>query len=158
MSTAETQSFNAAEFLHAVQTDAVESKFTPVPAGEYVASIKRDSITVEKVPFKNGEEGARFRCQWQIEGEVAGMQNPTVRQDFLLDIAGFTASGAPRLKTGQNQNVRLGRLIDISGQKSNEWSYAGLVGARAKIKVTHRPDKNDPEVVYAEVSAVAALA
>jgi hypothetical protein len=149
--------FNAAEFLHAVQTDAVESKFTPVPAGEYAAAIVRDSITVEQVPFKDGNTGARFTAQWQIEGEVGGMTNPKVRQQFLLDINGFAANGAPRLKTGANQNVRLGRLIDISGQKVTEWSYAGLVGARAKIKVTHRPDKNDPEIVYAEVAAVAAL-
>lgn len=153
----EQSSFNAAEFLHAVQTDAVESKFTPVPAGEYVAAIKRDSITVEKVSFKDGNEGARFRCQWQIEGEVDGMTNPTVRQDFLLDINGFSANGAPRLKTGANQNVRLGRLIELSGQDKTNWSYAALVGARGKIKVSHRPDKNDPEVVYAEVAAVAPL-
>lgn len=149
--------FSAQAFLDGVQTDSVESKFTPVPEGDYAASIKPNTITVEKVTFKDGNEGARFRAQWVLDGEVAGMTTPTVRQDFLLDINGFNADGSPRLKTGPNQNVRLGKLITLSGQKQSQWSYRGLEGARGLVKVSHRPDKDDAEIVYAEVKAVAPL-
>lgn len=152
-----TEDFNAQQFLDDVQTGAVESKFTPVPAADYPAALLADTIKVEKVTFKDGNEGARFGVQWQIDGEVGGMKNPKVRQQFLLDIAGFAANGAPILRTGANQNIRLGKLIALSGQKADEWSYRGLGAARGLVKVAHRPDKQDPEVVYAEVVAVAPL-
>ena len=152
----DTETFDADAFLHSAQTDAVETKFTPVPAADYVASIKPGSIKVEPVPFKDGNTGARFTAQWAIEGEVAGMTNPTVRQQFLLDIDGFR-NGAPVLRTGANQNIRLGRLIELSGQPKQGWTFAGLESARGRIKVEHRPDRNDAEIVYAEVKTVAAL-
>lgn len=154
--------FNAAQYLDSVNRDNIESKYTPVPAGDYPAALQIDTLTIEPVPFKDGRVGARFRVKWQIDGEVAGMTNPKVRQDFLLDVARWESDGnggeRPILKTGKNQNIALGKLIELSGQKADEWTYRGLGAARGLIKVTHRADKDDPEKVYAEVKAVAPLA
>jgi hypothetical protein len=148
--------FNAQQFLDAQQTASVETRFTPVPVGDYPAAVVPGTLKIERVNFKDGNEGARFRIQWAIDGEVAGMKSPKVRQDFLLDIDGFDANGAPRLRQGPNQNVRLGRLIVLAGMKPTDWTYRGLDNARGVVKVGHRPDKDDPEIVYAEVTAVAA--
>lgn len=153
--------FNATQFMDDVQSAALESKYTPIPIGDYPAALLADTIKVEPVTFKNGEIGARFRAQWQIDGEVVGMTNPKVRQDFLLNITGWHGDpangGRPILKTGKNQNIDLGKLVVLSGQRPDEWSYRGLGAARGRVRVTHRPDKTDPDKVYAEVSAVAPL-
>lgn len=152
----EQETFDSAAFLDSVQNKSVEAKFVPVPEGDYPGAIKPNSITITPVDFKDGNKGARFECMWALDGEVAGMANASVRQRFLLDISGFGTSG-PVLKTGTNQNIRLGKLIALSGQSPTGWSYRGLEAARGLVKVTHRPDKDDPEIVYAEVKAVAPL-
>lgn len=157
MNTANEQvQFDADAFLHSAQSDAVETKFTPVPVGDYPGAIKPGSIKVEPVTFRDGNIGCRFSCQWALDGEVAGMKSPTVRQQFLLDIDGFR-DGRPVLRTGANQNIRLGKLIALSGQPTTGWTFAGIEGARGMVKVEHRPDRDDPEIVYAEVKAVTAL-
>lgn len=152
-----TQDFDSQQFLDDVQQGSVETKFTPIPEGDYPAGIKAGGISIEPVDFKDGRKGARFTAQWQLDGEIAGMASPTVRQQFLLDISGFDGNGRPVLKTGTNQNIRLGKLIALSGQKETGWSYRGLEASRGMVKVSHRPDKDDPEIVYAEVKAVAPL-
>ena len=149
--------YNSDEFLSAVQNEALETRFTPVPVGDFPAAAVQKTVKVKKVVFPSGDERAEFEMQWQIDGEVAGMKNPKVRQRFLLDTQGFAANGAPILEAGLNKNVRLGKLIALSGQDASNWSFAGLELARGRIKVTHRPDKTDPDNVYAEVSAVAPL-
>jgi hypothetical protein len=53
--------FNAAQFLDDVQGDAIESKFTPVPTGDYPAGLQAETITVEPVQFKDGNTGASGR-------------------------------------------------------------------------------------------------
>ena len=153
----ETQDFNADAFLDAVHQDQVESKFTPVPADEYPAYIKQGSVVIEPVNFKDGNTGKRFTCQWVIDdaalAEKLGMTSPQVRQQFILDL---TDSGA--LAAGKNKNVRIGKIVEAGGLPNPGWSFRQFDGLRARIKVTHRPDKNDAEIVYAEVSAVTRLA
>ena len=149
--------FSSQQFLDDVQQESVETKFTPIPEGDYPAGVKPGSISIEKVTFKDGRDGARFTAMWVLEQPVAGIENPAVRQQFLLDINGFDGNGRPILKTGTNQNIRLGKLIALSGQKESGWSYRGLEQARGMVKVGHRPDRDDPEIVYAEVKAVAPL-
>lgn len=155
-------SFDSQQFLDDVQNAPVETKFVPVPAGDYPGGIKAGSIKIEPADFKDGTVGARFVAQWSLDGEIAGINSPAVRQRFLLDIDGWDGDphngGKPRLKSGQNQNIRLGKLIELSGQNPKSgWSFRGLEAARGLVKVEHRPDREDPSIVYAEVKSVAAL-
>lgn len=148
--------FNEQDFLNTVQRDAVETKFTPVPVGEYSGTIKPGSVKVSSVNFRDGTVGKRFRCQWIINDDAVkastGMTEPTVRQEFLLDL---TDGGA--LATGKNKNIRLGKIVEAGGLPNPGWSLAMFDGVNAKVRVGHRADKDDPEVVYAEVQAVSKL-
>ena len=154
-----TQEFNADEYLAATQKAAIATKFTPVDEGEYPAFIQPGSIKIEEVPFRDGRTGKRFNATWEINdpavAEKLGMEKPTVRQQFLLDL---TPEG--ELAGGVNKNIRLGKLLLLAGIDPNRpegWSYQNLEGVSGKIRVKHRPDKDDAEIVYADVVAVARL-
>lgn len=145
--------FDEQDFLDSVQSAAVESKFVPVPEGEYPAHV-RQGVKVEVVPFKDGRKGKRLTLHWIIDdpdlAAKLGMEEVSVRQQFLLDL---TDSG--QIASGINKNLRLGKIFDAVGiDPSKGWSFRGLEGLSAKVRVKHRPDDRDPEIVYAEVVAV----
>lgn len=155
------QDFDPDQFLDAVQTAQVESKFTPVPEGEYPAHVVPQSVKVESVSFRNGGSGKRFTCQWAIDdpnvAAALGMaQAPSVRQQFLLDL---TPEG--NISSGINKNIRLGKILEAGGidtsDTSKGWSMRQIEGLSAKVRVKHRPDPDNAEIVYSEVVAVTRL-
>jgi len=152
--THESEQFDEQSFLDSVQKAAPESRYTPVPEDEYDAYIDANGVKVEVVTFKDGGKGKRFNATWVIDSpELAqqlGMQKLTVRQRFLLDL---TPEGA--LADGKNQNIRLGKIFEAGNiDTSKGWSFRQLEGIRARIRVAHRPDREDASIVYPEVVAV----
>ena len=146
--------FDPEELLNAQASDANQTRMDPVPEGEYQAII--EDVQASKIGDK---EIPVLNVRWKIEDpELAqrlNRQEVQVRQTVFLDI---DESGS--LATGANKNIQLGRLREAVGQnkKGQPWSPRNLIGAGpALVSVTHRQDKNDPEIVYDQVQRVAPL-
>ena len=102
--------------------------------------------TILDVTYAIDDQGVR---------EETGLPEPTIRQSIFLELG---ADG--KLDSGKGKNVNLGRLREAVGlnQPGQAFSFASLIGQACIIAVKHTPDKNDPEIIYANVKKVAALA
>lgn len=144
--------FNPDTFLN-TETDAANATaYTPVPEGEFTASIK----AIKPRVLTDGR--AVLDVTWTVDDEAArqetGMAEPSVRQTVWLDT---TESGG--LDFGKGKNVGLGRLRDAVGQNAagKPWAPGMLVGQVAKVKVSHSIDKRDGVTINADVKAVLPL-
>lgn len=148
--------FNPDVFMNSEVAEAMETKFSPVPEGEYVASI--DDIKV-----RSAKEAVLLDVSWNILDDALkatmNMDKVIVRQSIFLDV-----EPDGRLMTGPNKNVRLGRLRQGLGQNKpgQAWNFRMLKGAGpVKITVTQRhvqKEGTDETDTYNDVSKVTALA
>lgn len=146
--------FNPDSFMNSTSTEANDTQYTPVPEGEFQATI--DKVEAKVV----GQETPRpiLNVTWKTSDEsvknATGRAENSVRQTIWLDV---TESGG--LDFGKGKNVGLGKLRDALGQNKpgQAWAPGMLVGGVAKIKVKHSIDKRDQVTVNAEVSAVTKL-
>lgn len=151
--------FDPASFLSQETSDQMDTQFILIPAGEYPALIKKVEArqtqstndpsqlwTILDVTYTIDDQGVR---------EETGLPEPSIRQSLFLDL-----DEAGHLSTGKGKNVNLGRLREAVGlnQPGQAFTFDALVGQAVIIAVKHTPDKKDPEVVYANVNKVAALA
>ena len=144
--------FNPDTFMNAEVNESNATAYTPVPEGEFTASIK----AVKPRVLTDGR--AVFDVTWIVDDEAArnetGMAEPSVRQTLWLDI---TETGG--LDFGKGKNVGLGRLREALGQNApgKPWAPGMLVGGVAKVKVSHSIDKRDNVTINADVKAVLPL-
>lgn len=144
--------FNPDLFLNTETDSASATTYTPVPEGEFNASIK----TIKPRVLTDGR--AVLDITWTVDDETArqetGMAEPSVRQTLWLDT---TESGG--LDFGKGKNVGLGRLREALGQNQagKPWAPGMLVGQVATVKVSHSIDKRDGVTINAEVKAVLPL-
>lgn len=144
--------FNPDTFLNTETDSANSSTYTPVPEGEFNASIK----AIKPRVLTDGR--AILDVTWTVDDEIArnetGMAEPSVRQTLWLDT---TESGG--LDFGKGKNVGLGRLREAVGQNQagKPWAPGMLVGQVAKVKVGHSIDKRDGVTINADVKAVLPL-
>lgn len=131
-----------------------------LPAKEYMALIVgpfgEDKKTRIKVPDKGGF--VIFEVVWQpsdpqVMADHKLEKLPTVRQNIFLD---FTDAGT--LDMGPFKNGDLNKLRTVFGlnKPGVKWSFADFIGKPAKIKVEHRPNKDDPSNPFVNVTAVTA--
>ena len=145
-------SFNPDVFLNTETAESNATTYTPVPEGEFNASIK----TIKTRVLTDGR--AVLDISWTVDDEDArtetGMAEPSVRQTIWLDT---TESGG--LDFGKGKNVGLGRLRDAVGQNQagKPWAPGMLLGQVAKVKVSHSIDKRDGVTIQADVKAVLPL-
>lgn len=152
-----TTSFDPNQFLDMQITDSNDTVLRPVPAGEYVAI----ATSVECRPWQGKNDptqaGIALDIKWEIDDQDLTAElgrKPTVKQGIMLDT---TESGG--LDMGKGRNVGLGRLraaVDLN-KPGQPFSFSMVTGRAAKVLVSHRPDKSNPEIVYAEVKGVTAL-
>lgn len=147
--------FNPEAFLQQTITDSMETRFTPIPEGEYLASI--DDLKMRLIE-KTGS--VILDITWAILDDnlkaTLGLEKPSVRQSVFLDL---DSNG--RLAVGQNKNITLGRVRDAVNQNNagQAWGVNMLKGAGpAKLKVTQRTDQNDTSKIYNDVAMVAKAA
>ena len=150
---AEDSTFNAEQFIGAQSDQAGETKFYPVPVGEYLAQI--DKIEARGGIDKNGNPWRALDVLWHIldDGVKAELQTekPLARQNIFVNV---TPQGG--LDWGRNKNIALGRLREAVGQNrpGRPWSPTHLQGAMAKVSVIHEPDQNgDPRAVVNKVAS-----
>lgn len=149
--------FNPDTFLQSATTEKMETRRTPIPENEYLATIK-------DVKLRSAKESVILDVTWSILDQGAGaglaakmgLPEATVRQSVFLDIR----EDGQGLATGPNKNVQLGRIREAIGQNNpGPWMILQLKGAGpAKIMVTNRPDDKDASIVYDDVKAVSKAA
>lgn len=143
-------SFDPDAFMNSSTTDANDTKFVPVPEGEF------PGVVAEVAPRKAGDKPV-LEVKWKIDSDevrtATGLADPTVRQTIWLDL---TEQGG--LDMGKGKNVGLGKLREALGQNKAgaPWSPGMLMGQVAMLKIGHRAGKEAGEV-FADVKAVSAM-
>lgn len=148
--------FDPNTFLEMTVTDANSTVSVPVPVGEYLAVVEK----VEARPWQSKDDptkaGMALDVLWNIDDAnvkaLLEREKVTCKQGIMLDV---TDTGG--LDMGKGKNVGLGRLreaLDLN-QPGVPFSFKMIEGRMAKVRITHRLDTKKPDVVYAEVSAVA---
>ena len=148
--------FDPELFMNSDLESGFETSFTKVPEGEWSATI--DDVRIEKIQLKDDKgEAVKMTVNWAVTDpavkEETGMEKPIARQGFFLDI---TDSGT--LDRGKGKNVRLGQILEATGigNDGSSWSPAGLKGLSATVQVKHKPNPDDPENPFVNVTKVAA--
>lgn len=147
--------FNPEQFLGTQTDTAGETKFFPVPVGEWTGQCTKCDAR-QFTSEKNGNTYTVLEYTWEVTDQAVKdetrLERPTVRQSVFVDL---TPAGG--LDFGRNKNIQLGRLRAAVGQNKDgrAWAPTHIVGQMAKLKVSHRPDNNgDPQ---AQVDTVSAL-
>lgn len=148
--------FNPQLFEQQVITDANETEYTPVPAGEYIAYI--EDYKIRQVERKNspGEFSYPMDVYYVIPDDnlkaMLEKDKVVVKGGCWLDI---DESGG--LKFGKNTNVQLGQIREACGQnKAGEpWSLTMLRGA-GPVLIAVTIDPSDDGKKYNRVNSVVA--
>jgi len=125
-------SFNPDTFLNTETDSASATNYTPVPEGEFNASIK----AIKPRVLTDGR--AVLDVTWTVDDEVArqetGMAEPSVRQTIWLDT---TESGG--LDFGKGMNVRLGRAREACNlnRPGQPFGFDMFVGHQVKAAISH---------------------
>lgn len=142
--------FNEDLFMQTTVDKENATKVIPCPPGEFPAVIE----SVKTRVLDSGK--VLMDVVWSIDSAEAkqktGREKLTVRQSVWLDFENGN------LAFGEGKNVGLGRLRAAVKQNTSgqPWSPAMLKGQAAKVKVTHRPDKDTGDI-YDQVAAVTGL-
>lgn len=154
------------KFSQALDRKLEEIRRPPVlPVGHYVWQVSKHPEIDE---FESSKTGSTFeRVTFQLScvqasddvdqddlanyGNVQGTQN---RKTFLF-------SNSPDDKAAFERSMfNLKRFLDhcgVDGDMPMNEALAASVGQQFLGELTHRPDPNDPEVIYAEVGKTAQL-
>ncbi len=148
--------FDAEAFLQTEMEGAMSTTFMIPPANDWPGTISK--LSTRKFKDNDGNDRAVMEVQWSIEdANCHNGQKCFAKQTHWLDFK--FENNMVTLDFDEGKNVSLGLLREALGQnkEKGKWSPGMLLGQSAKIKVGHRPDKTDPDIVYAEVKKVATL-
>lgn len=128
-----------------------------IEAKEYSAFIVGPFNEDKKTRIRTTDKGhIIFEVVWQPEDpeqqqRLKVEKLPTVRQSIFLDL---TEAGG--LDMGPFKNADLNKLREVFNlnQPGVKWSFSDFVGKPAKIKVEHKPNKEDPANPFINVTAV----
>lgn len=150
--------FDPNAFLEMTVEESNSTVSIPVPAGEFVGIVDKVDVrtwTSKKDPSKSG---MTLDVLWAVDDsavkELLGREKVTVKQGIMLDL-----TDAGGLDMGKGKNVGLGRLreaLDLN-EPGKPFGFKMLPGRVGKIVVEHRSDPDKPDVIYAEVKAVAKI-
>jgi len=151
--------FDVTTFLDTNFEGAMSTKLILVPAQDWTAVITKLS---PKKTVVDGVDRAILSVQWCIEDPkctaVTKQEKNFVKQDHWLDFK--TENNQVLLDFDEGKNISLGALREALGQNKakGNWQPVMLMNGTALVRVSHRADKNDSSLIYAEVKRVAPLA
>jgi hypothetical protein len=162
--------FDPETFMQQTVDAPLETEFTLIPTGEYIATIDDfTSDAFEKIDFeykkgsRAGQPGTmtKFNCPFVIQDDAVKAElardKVTMYKQLILDVADDGG-----LDFGKNKNIDLGRIRAAVGQNDpGPWSIANLRGAGpVMVKVVHvdfeRKDKSKGK--RAEIERVVRIA
>lgn len=150
-------SFNAESFLSTRSQGKMDTKYPTCPAGWYQAQI--DNLAARQVDKNDGSgQSTVMDINWLVLDDNVKQQlnveRVLVRQGIFLDL---TEEG--QLDYGTGKNVKLGKVRDVLKQNNpkKDWFPNLLIGSMARIHVEHKPNPNDPDSPYANVTEIAPL-
>lgn len=144
--------FNPDTFLDTETEKAGETSYTPIRSDDYQAII--DDV-VPRMAGDNPVLDVIYEIMDDDLKKEMGLERVTVRQSIFLDMNNGV------LEFGANKNIKLNRVREAVGQNlsGKPWSPRMLKGqGPVTIRVTQRPDKNDPDTIYNDVSRVTSAA
>lgn len=138
--------FNASEFMQTQMDKPLETEYTMVPIGEFMATIDdftSDAFEVIDFTYKQGPlagtpgQMTKVTLPFVIQDDRVKKElqrdKVTISKQLILDLED---NGA--IATGPNKNIELGRIRAAVGQDKGPWSFANLRGAGPlMVKVTH---------------------
>lgn len=148
--------FDPDAFMTESYEAATDTRYVPVPEGEYPAVIEKVDL---KQSTKDNKTFYPFEVTWNIQDQgvqqLLGQEKVLVRQTIFLD---FNEQGNA-LDFGTGKNVALGKLREALGMNdpSQRFSLKSLEGQAAKVFIKQTPKKDDPETIYSNVSKVVSL-
>jgi len=148
-------SFDLDSFLDTPTSGALETRFKPMPAGDYEAIVEEMSQP-EMRSFKDKQTGETvskpaFTVTYRVldDDVVEAMKpgNPTIRQNIWLNV---NDAGALDME----QNLPLGRLMEAAGvDMEKKWTPRDAQSATVMVRVAHSEYQGE---TYANVTRVAA--
>lgn len=154
----ELSAFDPDTFLDTSFDKSMSTSVILPPAQDWPASISK--LTPRKFSTDDGDR-ATLNVQWCIEDpecqKVTGMNKSFANQTIWLDFKFENNENV--LDFDEGKNVALGQLREALGQnkKGVKWQAGMLRDGVATVRVSHRPDKNDNSIIYAEVKRVTAI-
>lgn len=147
--------FDPKTFAQMTFSDANSTESTPVPVGEWPATIEKSEITQWQARDDPSKAGLKLTLALAITDPavamVTGRPKNVVRHEVMLDL---TPEGG--LDFGKGMNVRLGKLRSSVGlnKPGQPFSFDMLVGHEVKAMIKHGIYKDQP---VANCDAVAAV-
>jgi len=134
--------FDPQELLNQSLSTPLADTYTPVPKGEYQATITRLDVRMA------GERPV-LDVHWTIIAPEEPLANEQeVRQTFWLDI-----NDHGQLDGSPNKNVKLGKLLTGFKLNSKKTNLNQLMGQIGVVTVDHRESNGD---IFADVTMAAA--
>lgn len=130
------------------------------PTREYNAIILGPFNEDKKTRLATTEKGAlQLVVVWQPDDEALRQEMkmeklPTISQRIFLDLTETNALDMGPFKNGELNKLRTAFGLNKAGLK---WSFQDFVGKAAKIKIELKPNKDDPQNPYQNVTAVTAM-
>lgn len=149
-----TSTFDPSHILD-LSTSEESVRRPPLPAGEVLQGEISD-ISVRINQGKKDPSQSYTSVDVKIKfstAYIAGQpENVTVKDGFLLDL-----TDAGQLDMSAGKNGRLGRYREALGMNTpgQPFSIRQMQGRQIKATIKHRPDPNDPSILYEEVAAIA---
>jgi hypothetical protein len=142
--------FSPDQFLDMQINEANDTKFVPVPVGEYTGVISEAKPRPWSSKDDPSKAGYALDVMWELDSqqlrEMLGRDKITVKQSIMLDLI----EDATGLDMSKGRNVGLGQLrealnLNVPGQP---FAFSMLPGRIAKVRVEHRVVGDQ---IYAEV-------
>ena len=149
--------FDAEKFMTSTTDGPMSTAPVLCPEGEYKAIVDDGD---KAITFRNGTKDGN---EWHQMGVLFNVTDDAVRAQLkrdkvLVPYNTFLDIKGDALDTEEGKNVGLGRLRKALGQNDGSWAPAMMKGkGPVMVKISHRADKNDPSVKYAEVTRVSAI-
>lgn len=136
-------------------TGALDTKYTPVPVGDYLGLITE--VGAQGGPQKEDPTKAWLRYDYKIEVQDEGVK-ALLGRDKVTMTFGIMVDTTPEggLDMGKGKNVQLGRFREALGQNSpsDPWNPRMPVGHPIRISVKHEPGFKNPQELVGVISGV----
>lgn len=157
--------FDKDAFLTQSMTSSMDTKFTPIPVGEYKKVAYINDVKLETVKDGEGGEAPQLHLEIvfnddQLKKSLAMEESPSITDRLFLDYdKAAWAQGKLVLLTGPNKNIKLGMYRDAVGQNDPKKPWAPMMlkgmGPLGAVKVSHRFNKTTGEGPYGNIDRVA---